>query len=170
MTDKDFSKTIVTYLTPHGVITMWCNCNNLTSQNSHFKILRNGFHYRINKEYLYHLWMLPIDQASIWQRLIKEFLICDYSKTHFNSCLRSLKHFAMYIFEWFCMLWLIPHPLVLWQNYGSMECIYICMYVSCPRHYNNLYQNLPILFRMCTALFIHFLRKMIKKHKKFKMQ
>jgi hypothetical protein len=31
--------------------------------------------------------------------------------------------------EFLCMLWLIPHPLVLWQNYGSMECIYVCMYV-----------------------------------------
>jgi hypothetical protein len=39
------------------------------------------------------------------------------------------KAFCNVHFVWFCMLWLIPHPLVLWQNYRSMECIYVCMYV-----------------------------------------
>jgi hypothetical protein len=51
-------------------------------------------------------------------------VLINYNKDLLRRHVKCFKYYAMYIFV---CLWLIPHPVVLWQNYGSMECAYVAI-------------------------------------------
>jgi hypothetical protein len=47
----------------------------------------------------------------------------------YETAHKMFKVFRNVHFCIFLCLWLIPHTVVLWQNYGSVECMYVCIYV-----------------------------------------
>jgi hypothetical protein len=58
-----------------------------------------------------------------------------------NTGIRLYKMFIIFCTVKFCIFfvcsWLIPHPVVLWQIYGSMECMYVCSGQSAGQELQN---------------------------------
>ena len=63
---------------------------------------------------------------TVWMNFLHVQMICI---TDPRDCVNSYAVITLCVLYAFVCFWHVSHPIVWWQPQGSMECIYVCMYV-----------------------------------------